>query len=895
MTAPPGERLYRMLLRMYPAEFRRLYEEEMLAFYRERRGAAGTGVSARCRLWIRLLSDVLATAGAQHAGAVTARFNRPRRRERFMDTLLQDLRLAFKGLTRAPAFTAVVLTTLALGIGANTAIFSVVNAVLLKPLPYSQADRIEVIWHRIGSGLTYNAESPPEYFDLKEQSRTLDVVAAIRPQTSTILGDGGEPERLPAYVVTPEFFDMLGASPAMGRGFRADDGQEGAEKVIVISNALWRRRFGGDPAILSRQVNVGGFIRTIVGVMPPGVAFPDAPVGFLRERGDLWIPSNYQSLRGDGRGNQFISVLARRREGVTTAQARADLELVSARLRAQFPDRYGEKAVKGWKFTTVPLRDQMVGAVRPVLLVLAGAVGLVLLIACVNTANLLLARGALRQREVAVRLALGADRPRLLRQMLTESTTLSLVGGGLGVLLASVSVPLLLHLDRGNIPRIEGTRVSGVVLGFSLGVSLLTGLLVGIVPALQHSRTDLRSALGEGARGASDGRGRRRLRSALVAAQIAMALVILVAAGLLGRSFAALQTVQPGLDPRGVLSIDLTLPRVKYDSSAKIIAFYDRLVAEASRIPGATAVSAIYPLPLGGDGWSGSIEVEGLLQHPGDPEPHAEYSVAMPGYFRTLGVPLRAGREFTSADTKAAPLVAIIDERLARKYWPGQNPIGKRFRGGDDWTTVVGVAGHVHRNGPAEEGEGQIYMPLAQYTQRGMSIVVHTDGKPSALASSLRQAVKAVDPDLPTAQIRTMDELMVQATSRPRFNLLMLAVFALVALGLASIGLYGVMSYLVAQRTREIGIRIALGGQPGHVRRMVVRESLLISVAGLAIGGAISLALSRVVAGLLFGVRATDPPTYIGIVLLLLVVSAGASYGPARRATRVDPLTALHE
>jgi putative ABC transport system permease protein len=374
-----------------------------------------------------------------------------------------------------------------------------------------------------------------------------------------------------------------------------------------------------------------------------------------------------------------------------------------------------------------------------------------------------------------------------------------------------------------------------------------------------------------------------------------MALVILVAAGLLGRSFVALQTVDPGFAPNGVLSIQLNLPRVKYDSAFKIVAFYDQLVAQVARIPGATAASAVNPLPLGSEGWSGSIEVEGLAQKPGDPEPHAEYSVAMPGYFRTVGVPLRSGRDFTAADTRNAPVVGIIDERLAKKYWPGQNPIGKRFKGGSDWTMVVGVVGHVYRAGPADEGEGQIYMALPQYAQAGMAVVVRTDGDPAALARALRETVRAQDPDLPTAQLRTMDELMVRATARQRFNMLMLGVFALVALCLASVGLYGVMSYLVAQRTREIGIRIALGGRPGDVRRMVVRESLMISVSGLVMGGVISLALSRVVAGLLFGVRATDPVTYVSIALLLLFVAAAASYGPARRATRVDPLTALRE
>ena len=894
-----GERFYRLLLRLFPGAFRRRYAAEMIDFYRARRAAVrGKAVAG---LWLRIVMDVIGSATLEHAD--TARFNpsnRVRRtgREATMDTLKQDLRLALRGLGRAPGFTAVVLITLALGIGANAAIFSVVHAVLLKPLPYQHADRIEMLWHSNRTGRTYNAISPPEYFDFKEQLRAFDAVVAIRGQSSTILGDGGEPERLSAYVVTPNLFEALGATPAMGRSFRPDDGAAGAEKVIIISDGLWRRRFGADPKILGRTVNIGGFIRTIVGVMPREVGFPDAPLGFLRNRGDFWIPSDYESARATGRGNQYIAAIARRRADVTEAAARADLELVSARLRAAFPDRYGEPAVMGWRMTTVPLRDQMVGSVRTALWVLAGAVGLVLLIACVNVANLLLARGALRQREVAVRLALGANRGRLLRQTLTESTLLSLGGGLLGVLLARVGVPLLLHLDRGNIPRIDGTRLSGTVLGFAFGISLLTGLIVGVVPALQQSRTDLRGALGEGSRGAGDGMRRRRLRSALVAAQVAMALVVLVAAGLLGRSFAFLQRVEPGFSPGGVVSLTLNLPRTKYDSAAKVTAFFDQVTPALAAIPGVVEVGGIYPLPLSGEGWSGSFEVEGLTTGPGDAEPHAEYSVALPGYFHTMGIPLRAGREFAPTDTRGAPRVAVVDERLAARYWPGESAVGKRINAGEaagNWATVVGVVGHVHRSGPTQESEPQLYVPFAQHVETTVSLVLRTNGDPGALAGPIRGVVRTHDPDLPTAQLQTLNELVTNATARQRFNMLMLTVFALVALGLASVGLYGVMSYLVSQRNREIGIRIALGGQPADVRRLVLRESLWISVGGLVAGAAASLALSRLLTGLLYGIKPIDVPTYAGIGALLLTVAALASYGPARRATRVDPLVALRE
>jgi predicted permease len=892
----PGEPVYRLLLRLYPSEFRRRYEPELLAFYRERRRGSGTGARAGILRWCRILSDLVRSAAAEHGAAILTRLTAPNRPEHRMDTLWQDLRMALRGLGRAPAFTAVVLVTLALGIGANAAIFSVVNAVLLRPLPYDHAGRMLVLWHSNQAGRTGNAVAPPEYFDLKEQSRAFDRVVPIRPQASTITGDGAEPERLQGYVVTPEFFETLGARPALGRDFRPEDGVPGAERVILLSDALWRRRFGADSGVLGRRVTIAGFPRLIVGVMPPGVRFPDAPVGFLRQRADLWIPSSYESLRGDERGNQFIGAMARIRDGVGETQAIADLDQISARFRAAFPARYGAAAVKGWRLDTVPLVDQMVGAVRPALLVLVGAVGLVLLIACVNVANLLLARGTLRQRDVAVRLALGADRGRLVRQMLTESTLLSLGGGALGVLLAWAGVPLLLQLDRGNIPRLDGAGLSTTVVGFAVLVSLATGILVGMVPAFQHSRSNLGSALTEGTRGSSDGRGKRRLRSSLVAAQIAMALVILVGAGLLGRSFAALHRVDPGLDPAGAITLQLNLPGARYDSATKVLAFYERVLPAIAAIPGVTAAAAVTPLPLSGQGWSGSIDVEGLVVNPGDPEPHAEYSVATPGYFRAAGIEMLAGRDFAPQDVRGGPGVVVVDERLAEKYWPDQSALGKRLNTGErDWSTVIGVVRHVYRAGPGDEGEPQLYKPLTQHTEWGMAIVVRTGGEPAGLAGALRREVNAADPDLPTAQVRTMEDLMSQATARQRFNLLMLGVFALVALGLASVGLYGVMSYLVAQRTREIGIRIALGGQPGQVWRIVVRESLLIAGAGLLAGTAISLALSRVVQGLLFGVSATDLTTYVAISGLLLFVAALAAFGPARRATRVDPLVALRE
>jgi predicted permease len=812
-----------------------------------------------------------------------------------MDLLRQDLRLAVRQLRRAPAFSAIVVVTLALGIGANAAIYSVVDAVLVRPLPYRYADRMVVLWNTNQTGRTYNAASPAEFYDFRDGLRAFDAVIAIRGQAMTLIGDGGEPEQLSVYQVSPNLFDALGAAPLAGRTFLPNEGAPGGEPVVALSHALWIRRFGADRKIVGRAISVGGVLRTVVGVMPAGVRFPDAPLSWLRQPGDAWIP--YQPARGDSRGNQILGLLARRRADRTEAEADEDLRLVSGRLVAEYPQYYGPPAVTGWRMSAVALTDQMVGSVRPALLVLVGAVGIVLLIACVNVANLLFARGTQRQREIALRLALGASRSRVIRQLLVESTLLAAAGGGLGVALARLGVPALTRLGA-EIPRLGGTRVNLGAMLFAAAVSIATGVLVGLVPGLHQSRADLRDALGEGARSTTEGRRRRRFRSALVGAEIAMALVVLVAAGLLGRSFAALERVEPGFSSAGVLTLQLHLPRSTYDSGFKVARFYQRLLPDVAVIPGAVEASAIYPVPMGGEGWSGSFDVEGRIAGSHEPAPHAEYSVAMPGYFHAMRIPLVAGREFTPDDRAAATKVAIVDEQLAAKFWPRSDPIGKRIStSGEpgDWTTVVGVVGHVYRSGPANEGEPQLYLPHQQHPERSMSLVIRTAGPPVELARSLREVVRRHDGDLPTALMQTMDGLTSAAVAPQRFNLLMVGLFAIVALVLATVGLYGVMSYLVSQRSREIGIRIALGGRPVDVRRMVVRESLAIALGGLAAGAVVSVALSRAVTTLLFGVSPLDPLTYATITLLLLGVATLAAFGPAHRAARVDPLVALRD
>lgn len=825
-----------------------------------------------------------------------------RRREIFQE-LGQDVRYGLRVLRRSPLFTAIALLTLAIGIGASSAIFSVVHAVLLRALPYREAVRTVVIWNGYtqGGGRSHTAIAPPEFADVRDQTQVFDAVAAVGRQTANLTGGCGgggtcEPERVAGYAVSPDLFRLLGtAPPVLGRGFVDDDGAEGAEPVVLLSHALWMRRFAGDPSVVGRPIDVSGQLRTVIGVMPPDVRFPDAPLDFLRERGDLWIPRAWQRHRSEERGNQYLGMLARLRPGASLAQAQRDLETIGARFRAEWPDRYARADLR-WGLDAFPLRDHMVGEARTAILVVAGAVGLLLLLACANVAHLTLARGTARQRELAVRTALGARRGRLVRQLLTESTLLAVAGGGLGVLCAMAAVRLLVTLDPGSIPQLDTSRVDGSVLLFALSVSLVAGGLVGLVPAIRQSQARPRESLQDGTRGAATAHPRRRLRSLLVVAEVAMALVILVGAGLLLRSFVALQRVDTGFDSRNVLTVQLVLPRARYDSATKILAFHGAVRERLATIPGVIAVGGADPLPMSGSRWSGSMFVEDLPVPPEQAEQHAEYAVALPGYFRAMGIPLLEGRDFTDADRRGAPLTVIVDERLAAKYWPGQSAVGKRInpnRAAGTWATIVGVVKHVYNAGPRQEGEQQIYVSFHEHLQHPFSYVLRTGGDPLAVVGAVRRAIASVDPALPIARVATMAALESHSLARERFNALMLGIFAATALLLAAIGLYGVMAYLVNQRTAEIGVRLALGGRPGDVIRLVIGEGMAMTGAGILLGVALSVALSSSVRGLLYGVRPVDPPTYLAISTGLAVVAFVASAIPARRAARVDPAKSL--
>ncbi|HYN08324.1 MAG TPA: ABC transporter permease [Vicinamibacterales bacterium] len=817
--------------------------------------------------------------------------------------LRQDAVYAWRVLRKTPAFTATVLLTIAMGIGATTAIFSVVNTVLLRGAPYPNADRVAVVWNSYAAtGLSEAAVAAAEFADIRDTSKAFDAVAALRPQTTSLSGacgsgPGCEPERVTSYVVSPNLFDLLGVTPSHGRPFAAADGVTGAPQVVLLSDALWQRRFGADPSIVGQTITVGAVSRTVVGVMPAGARFPDAPVGFLRTPADLWIPYGWEQSRKDSRGNQMLGMLARRRAGVSIEQASADLDAIAAGFRQQYANRYARPDVQ-WRLKAVPINDQIVGDVRTSLIVLLGAVGVVLLITCANVANLMLARGTARRRELAVRSALGAGRGRLVRQLLIEAAMLVTAGGVLGIGLALAGVRGLIALDAGNIPLLDHAGIDVTVLGFAIAVTVLTGLLVGLAPALRQSTADPQIALGGAERTAGDGSIRHRLRRVLVVGEVTMAVVVLVAAGLLVRSFARMAATPIGFDPDGTVVAQIALPRAQYNDGGKILAFQRELLDRFRALPGTAGASAVFPLPMSGDGWGGTVIVEN--QPAGLPEPHAEYAVAMPGYFSTLRIPVVDGREFADSDVTGTMLVAVVDEEFARQYWPGESAVGKRISpfgplpaNDPRWTTVVGVVGHVRNGGPRKAGEGQLYLPALQKPELTLYFVVRATGSDQPLPAAIRQTVRSLDSQLPIGRLSATRALVGRLLARERFNMLLLSIFGGVALTIAAVGLYGLLAFLVTQRTREIGIRLALGGRPGRILRTVIGEGLALSSLGLVLGCASALLAAPALRGLLFGIEPTDPLTYAGIAGVLLVVAAAASYLPARRATRIDPVSVL--
>jgi putative ABC transport system permease protein len=850
-------------------------------------------------------AKALARIGDLDAARAAARkeLEAPVNRSSFWPTLIQDARFALRTLRRAPVFTATALVTIAVGAGATTAIFTVVNAVLLRDLPYPSAGRTMVVndYYPGEKGIGAAAVSPEEFADFRAGTQSFDHWAAMRPQQTALTdgcraGAGCEPERISAYAVSPELFDLLGIAPARGRNFTRPDGVLNADRVVLISDGLWQRRFGGDPGIVGRQITLGGLPRTVIGVMPVGVNFPDARIGYLKDRADVWIPINWED-RKDGRGNQYLVVLATRKPGVSAEQAQADLTHLGEGFKARFPDRYAEPKVT-WRLGSVSLRDEMIGDVRSGLIALFGAVGLVLLIACANVANLMVAKGASRRRELAVRSALGANRSRLIQQLLIESLVVTGLGTALGIGVAFGSLKILLAINPGGIPRLDTATIDTAVLAFASILALVTGVVVGLVPALRQSNADPQSALADGTRGAGVGAPGRVMRHALVIAEVTLAVVVLVGSLLLIRSFIALSKTPTGVSLSNTAIAEITIPRATYDTPEKIAAFHQNLTARLAALPGVTVAAGGYPLAMSGEAWSGSLSVVGIAEGPGLPEPHAEYAVATPGFFRAAGIPIIAGRDFTGADTAKAPLAAVVDAEFARQFWPGESALGKRIATSGDlqkgpFETIVGVVGHTLRGGARAHGEPQLYLPVYQNSQTNLFYVARTSGDPRALAGAIRAAVRDEDPRVPITKLATGDEMTRAFTARDRFNVLLFAVFGVVALVLAAVGIYGVLASLVAQRTREIGIRLALGGKPAGVIRRLIGEGLVLGSIGLALGLVVALLAAQSIESLLFQIKPTDLVSYCTIAAVVLGVSVVASYIPARRAAAIDPIETL--
>jgi putative ABC transport system permease protein len=808
-----------------------------------------------------------------------------------MKTLLQDLRFGIRVLAKSPGFTLVAVITLALGIGANSAIFSVVNAILLRSLAYEEPERLVLINHDYPKLNLKASVSAYGYTHYRDTARSFENIAAVSGWPANLTGQG-EPERVAGYQVTPNFFAIFGIAAARGRTFTPEEDQAGRSRVIVLSDNFWQRRFAADPNILNQTVTLNGEGYTVVGIMPPGFEFG-------REFGqtvDLWKPIVFtnEQLSPGNLTNEYLSVVARLNPGVAFDQAQAELDLIADNLRQQYMQGRDRSS---WGLAMQSLRELVVGDIRVALLVLLGAVGFVLLIACANVANLLLARAAARQKEIAIRAAMGAGRFRIIRQLLTESMLLALVGGGLGLALGLWGVDLLVSLNEASIPRANEIGLDGNVLAFTLFVSLLTGAIFGLAPAIQISRTDLHETLKEGGRSGGGGV-RHRVRNGLVILETALALVLLIGAGLLIKSFMQLQRVDPGFRPQGLLVMQLALPNFRYKEPRQIDAFYKQALDEIRALPGVETAGATSVLPLSGMNSSGSFQIEGRVVPPGEMSPHgARWSVTH-DYFEAMGIPLVRGRYFSERDTSDAPGVAIIDEGMARKYWPDEDPVGKRivFEGTRDnprWREIVGVVGHVKHTSLDGESRVQYYIPHPQRPAPGMFLAVRTAADPTSLAGAVRGVIQGLDKDLPVFRVRTMDQLVYDAMARQRFSMFLLGIFGALALALAAVGLYGVMAYSVTQRTHEIGIRMALGADRRDVMKMVVGQGMILSLAGLGIGLVAAYGLTRLMSALLFGVSATDPLVFVVISLALAAVAFLASFIPALRATRVDPVVAL--
>ena len=802
-----------------------------------------------------------------------------------MDSLLQDIRYGFRTLLRSPGLTAVAIIALALGIGANTAIFSVVNAVLLRPLAYRDADRLVMVWetnpkYSIRTGVV----SYPTFRDWKEHNQVFESMVACTGQSFNLAGDD-EPERISGMRVSPEVLEFVGSTPTLGRGFLPEEEQPGKNRVVLLSHGLWQRRFEADPDVIGKAVTLNTESYTIIGVLAPGFVAPSA---WVLSKADVVVPLTVDNERR----SYYLGVMARLKPGVSLGRAQTEMDSVAAGLAEQYPDTNRDRGVN-----LVPAHEQVVGRSRPALMIFLGVVAFVLLIACVNVANLLLARAAVRQKEISIRSALGAGRSRLVRQLLTESILLAVAGGVAGLLLTLWGIDLLVAIMPDTIPRAREINIDGRVLGFTLAVSMISGVVFGLVPALQSSKPDLNESLKEGGRTASAGVRRNRIRSTLVVSEVALALVLLIGAGLMIKSFIRLLQVDPGFDRRNTLTMLIALPRQRYSKSEQQRAFFEQLIERVGALPGVEAAGAVNSLPLSQTQEGRFFVIEGDTRSVDDVDPGAGYRTASADYFRAMGIPLLSGRSFTERDNQVASGALIINQEMARRFFSDVDPIGKRIkfstRSDVPWSEVVGVVGDVNHQGLDEERHSEIYAAYLQRPAASIYLAVRTATDAGSIARAIRSEVRGIDKDQPIHDVLTMEDRLSASVAARRFPMLLLSIFAAVALVLAAAGIYGVVSYSVTQRTHEIGVRMALGAQTSDVLRVVLTQEMSLVLIGIAIGLVGAFLLTRVMTGLLFGVSPTDPPSFVLVSVILTGVALGACFLPARRATKVDPMVAL--
>jgi len=802
--------------------------------------------------------------------------------------LLQDLRYGIRTLAKNPGFTIVAVLTLALGIGANTAIFSVVDAVLLRPLPYPQSERLFVVYQTLPQDPAQNTGvSYPNYLDWTQQNQAFDSIAAARGNSQALSGQG-EPTYIESGSVTSNYFDVLRVKPMLGRTLQSSDDALDASPVVVMSETLWRARFGADPAIVGKTITLEQHAVTVAGIVP-AYFHPSVPDSAAQ----LWVPLRQDGVFSDMHGRRaghYLAVLGRLKPGVTAAQAQSEMAALQDRLAEQYPNEN-----KGWGIRVVSLQADMAGNVRAALLVLLGAVGFVFLIACANVASLQLARAASRRKEIAIRVALGAGRQRLLRQFLTESVLLSFIGGAVGLVLAYEALQGLIAWLPADLPRVSEIHVDARVLAFGLALSVLSGVIFGLAPAWHSSESRLAEAL-EGARGAGEERTSHRARNAFVIAETALAIVLLIGAGLLIRSFARLQQVNVGFNPAQLLTAQVGLPRAKYAKPEQWISFYQQTLERMNALPGAQEAAVAVPLPLSDSYINLAFEIEGRPPRAKSESPTADFVAISPNYFHVLQVPLLRGREFRGADSESGPKVCVISSSVAQQLFPNDSALGQRILIGyptNSSREIVGIVGDVKDSDLSARQTAQIYVPFVQNPLWAADIAVRARGNPSSLGGALREQIRAIDSALPVAEVKPMEEAIGSSIAQPRFRTALLSLFGAAALLLAAIGIYGVLAYTVTQQTREIGIRMALGANPGRVLRLVLARGLRLAGAGTVIGVLAALLLTRLLGSLLFDVSATDPLTFAAVAGLLLAVALLACYVPARRAMRVDPMVAL--